>query len=531
MQAAAGALFHVGCPITGRPVCYCVHAAAQAPNLMRPQDVQRLWQLWRASAQERPAASQAKPSASGSAEQSAEVLVPCLYQQINPYSGQQVAAAEAREEEAAAAHEAQLAASTAATKAARAAASAGLAYCPPAALGVRMPEPAAERPSSGEAAATALEERSAALGQELQALHARAAQLQAQQAELAARRRKLAEEQAASEAAKANAMAAANVASAGQANAALPGMRPQKNTTAASGTGKLGGASGFLSARQGGSKAAPGMRPPSFHAGALLRLSDIQPGLVGALLMVLWPDTGQWYLGQVQRLEAGSARGVIHYMESNEEEEANFQELIRGGEVAWAVQQQQQMGGAGRVTGAEAQAEAAPGGIGSGSGLSGKKKRGAAAPRAMDAEVKGSGSSDNVGKKVRRHMLLGEQEAGCKGGAATAWQPLGGQPAGASAAAPAWAHPHDGLLAGEELLKEGPNAVGQRVEVHWAEQGDVWMPATVTAVAAAAGRVSIQYDHGGSDEIFVGDGAAPCMRRLPGLLVPKTSADDAGGFS
>eukprot|EP00195_Chlamydomonas_chlamydogama_P013697 CAMPEP_0202895282 /NCGR_PEP_ID=MMETSP1392-20130828/4525_1 /ASSEMBLY_ACC=CAM_ASM_000868 /TAXON_ID=225041 /ORGANISM="Chlamydomonas chlamydogama, Strain SAG 11-48b" /LENGTH=686 /DNA_ID=CAMNT_0049580239 /DNA_START=67 /DNA_END=2124 /DNA_ORIENTATION=- len=66
----------------------------------------------------------------------------------------------------------------------------------------------------------------------------------------------------------------------------------------------------------------------------LLTRADLKLNLVGAQLLLYWPDSGEWWTGQVLSQDVTKSSALILYS-TNEEEEVNLRELVDKRELAW----------------------------------------------------------------------------------------------------------------------------------------------------------------------------------------------------
>ena len=69
----------------------------------------------------------------------------------------------------------------------------------------------------------------------------------------------------------------------------------------------------------------------------LLDKGDVGKDLVGKVVYTLWPDNGQWYRGKVVKCHVKDMRALLFYKETNEKEEADLEELIGEGQIAFCT--------------------------------------------------------------------------------------------------------------------------------------------------------------------------------------------------
>lgn len=53
-------------------------------------------------------------------------------------------------------------------------------------------------------------------------------------------------------------------------------------------------------------------------------------------VFVLWPDDGTWYRGKVRKCNPEEMTALIYYEDTDEKEQANMQELISEGQIAFS---------------------------------------------------------------------------------------------------------------------------------------------------------------------------------------------------
>jgi hypothetical protein len=69
----------------------------------------------------------------------------------------------------------------------------------------------------------------------------------------------------------------------------------------------------------------------------LLDTEDVDKALVGKVVYTLWPDNGQWYRGKVVKCHVKEMKALLFYKETNEKEEADLEELIGEGQIAFCT--------------------------------------------------------------------------------------------------------------------------------------------------------------------------------------------------
>lgn len=51
---------------------------------------------------------------------------------------------------------------------------------------------------------------------------------------------------------------------------------------------------------------------------------------------MLWPDDGTWYKGRIKKCDVADAKAIIYYAETEETEEADLQDLVKDGQIAFS---------------------------------------------------------------------------------------------------------------------------------------------------------------------------------------------------